>query len=1024
MAKGRSIPIGGAAHLLVALVIGMPLVFSGCGPTTPRAGHPMPSGPLPAPSASAAHRGEASEGTVAGLRTGELAPVEHRDPLEARVVGRFADDRYETLALEVVLPISGAFDGSQRAGCRISVDRPAAGPYAFAALPDDVAAVEGRGLATATIWVRRARDLEGQPVTGTAFTPQLGNEPGHKVAFRARMEVKTKSDPKVLARWGSALALHLRGLATGPWHQFAAARIEDVFGDKKSRAAAVSPRPRAPNRDELAVSMDTLTGLLSIQETLQHDRPLLLAAAKEKRATPLTKLTPPKSASHPWDDMLRGLSASVPAEPLALSVPAEFWYLRASDLAGLFRMADQLEAWGTPAAQLLDGNLEERDLGRRYETQLGLSRRAVARALGPDVVEGVALAGSDPYLREGSDVTAVFRVKQAPLFDAALDGTLAAHAKGHGGVSKNTVAHQGLDIVISSSADGAVRQHRVAVNQLRVVSNSLAATRAVLDAIQGKRPRLADESDFRYMLARDAGKPNEMLGFFGDRFVAEVVGPRQKVLQARRQMAAAELMTPGFAALLYGWVYGKSPGSVDELLSSKLLRKDGLKHGAGASIDWRPGEAARSSWGTPSALTPLIDLPAPDAVTESERAAYERFSRTYETYWSHYIDPASLRLAWNGAETLTADLRVLPLIDGTQYRDLVELSGQARVKVPPPADGMRAVLGIGPMAGLRRELSELGRGALRRQGLKFDFLGDWAIVGMADRPRVAEVVRRLRPGLLERPESSEREPIDEMAEAARAPAYAAIGIRSTSGAALALTGLRKLAESTFGDMLSWSDAGAERGATIVRVRIGNSAARALPQADRAPSEIVLFYALLEKTLVISLDEQVARRLIGEFADGRAPVAKTGGDGAQLVFDLAGSKEGALFTVLGWLLSEQLVRAGEPARAHAEALLRGAPEYAADAAKIHTLSLAYFGAAPVPPYGGSYALGPDGVSDPVRGTASSPKWPTLPVSGSLVDTLLRAVGRVRSEIAFDSEGRDAKTGRTMQSLHVRTSIGLR
>jgi hypothetical protein len=124
------------------------------------------------------------------------------------------------------------------------------------------------------------------------------------------------------------------------------------------------------------------------------------------------------------------------------------------------------------------------------------------------------------------------------------------------------------------------------------------------------------------------------------------------------------------------------------------------------------------------------------------------------------------------------------------------------------------------------------------------------------------------------------------------------------------------------------------------------------------------------------------------------------------------------------LSDQLIRAGEPARAHAETLLRGAPEYTADAAKIRALAIAYFGAAPVPPYGGSYSLGADGVSDPLRGTASSPKWPTLPVSGSLVDTLLRAVGRVHCEVAFDPEGRDPKTGRAMQSLHVRTSIGLR
>jgi hypothetical protein len=49
---------------------------------------------------------------------------------------------------------------------------------------------------------------------------------------------------------------------------------------------------------------------------------------------------------------------------------------------------------------------------------------------------------------------------------------------------------------------------------------------------------------------------------------------------------------------------------------------------------------------------------------------------------------------------------------------------------------------------------------------------------------------------------------------------------------------------------------------------------------------------------------------------------------------------------------------------------------------------------------------------------------LPVAGSTVDKLLGAIGRFRSEVAFDSEGHDPRTGRAMQSLHVRAAMGLR
>src|SRR5260370_37785819 len=116
----------------------------------------------------------------------------------------------------------------------------------------------------------------------------------------------------------------------------------------------------------------------------------------------------------------------------------------------------------------------------------------------------------------------------------------------------------------------------------------------------------------------------------GDRFVGEVVGPKQKVLEARRQIAMSELMTPGFAALLFGWMQGKSPERVEDLFAMSLLGKDELKHASGASIEWHPGVAARSQWGTVASMTPLIDWPAPQRVTAAERAGYERFALAYQ----------------------------------------------------------------------------------------------------------------------------------------------------------------------------------------------------------------------------------------------------------------------------------------------------------------------------------------------------------------------------------------------------------
>src|SRR5690606_9207798 len=104
-------------------------------------------------------------------------------------------------------------------------------------------------------------------------------------------------------------------------------------------------------------------------------------------------------------------------------------------------------------------------------------------------------------------------------------------------------------------ARGAVQQHVVVVGSRVLISNSLGATQKILDAINGRVPKLSNQPDFAYMLARDP-QPSAGFAFLGDRFISAVVGPEQKIKELRRQLALSELLAPGYAALLYGYLEG------------------------------------------------------------------------------------------------------------------------------------------------------------------------------------------------------------------------------------------------------------------------------------------------------------------------------------------------------------------------------------------------------------------------------------------------------------------------------------
>jgi hypothetical protein len=933
------------------------------------------------------------------LRTGAVA-LKEGSPMQASVVSHHVGNDLETVRLDLSTQDCNAAFTYEDSDAAITVELGPGRARGHAVIRRKT----GTG-GHSDVLVARPRDQAGTPIAGDMWFPPSGCR---TTGIRHSFQVATAAapaDPQLPIAWATELAEQFR--TSDAWHAFARGRLLRLGGAE----AADPTRPAARDPDQLARLMETTTGIDALQEALQADRGLLVGARQDKRSVEIAALHGPGLSSHPWAEMQKALGRPAPPEALAAATPAEFYYVRFARLSALFRVLDQADAWASPIVSLMNGRSEQRALAERYQTQLGLARSELARAFGDKVVADLAVVGSDPYFGEGTDVTLLFRVTSRPLFDATLAAALRGHGEAHGGITASTIAHHGTTIAVARAADGAVHQYRAQLGPIEVVSNSLAAIERVLDTQGGRHPSLAAELDFQYALARGADVPADVLGFLGDRFVGEVVGPHQKIGEARRQIALAELSTPAYAGLLYGWIYGQSPTSADELVAARLLGKDELVHHDGGAITWRPGEAPRSSWGTPSALTPLIDLPAVVTVSPAERDAYDRFVATYQSYWKRYIDPIAIRVAITG-DALTIDTRVLPLIDDSEYRKLAMVVGDARVLAPPIDTGARAVFGLGQSAvsEASRDLRYLLRGL---PDLKW--LGDWVAIGVEDRPQVAtaiaihgEVPQRSDPGAYhDRRDRS---------ELIHLPVYAAVGIRDRAAAALFLVGIRKFAEDAVPNVLAWGEVARTHDVAIVRI-----AAK-----DDSFQGLTLYYAFVKAALVVSLDEHTIRRqidaMIAGHGPGAAPAAPAKQDGPQLVLDAAGASGGPLWRSAAWLLEVPARKAAERSVATAEAVFYGAPEVAGNPARARELALRIFGAIPQTADGRAFELGPEGVRDPVRGSRFAPAWPELPVAGSPIARLLAAIARARCEISFDAE---PTTGaQAEQSLHLRLTLGTR
>jgi hypothetical protein len=870
MSSSKSIPLW---------LLGMGACFAACGaPPAPVSAPAVAASASAAPPATSAS--EPADEAVPSLRTGSIAPVDDPQVRELKVTMRHVANGYEILG--AVLPDEV---GSVQASADAVAGQPAA--LAFQGLPGKTGTRESSWL-----WIRRA--VSASDVTGDLFRAASSDDPGKHMRFHVTSPGAVPSDRAALLAWVRALSFSLHRTSFAPWVSLAAPRLDhiaDALDAKKKKAntkgrTVVRPRPLRPHVGELSGFLETTTGLTAVQEALQSDRTLWYAAPEHKATVALSSLQLPPLKHHPWNDMLARQGAPA-AEPLAANVPAEFYYLRAAGLTPLLDLLDQLDTWGTAAGQVLEDMAQDRDLAGRYQTQLALRRGPLTRALGPAVVGEVALTGSDPYIEEGSDLTIVFRVKDRQLFDVALAATQAELEKDHGTLVHETRDHAGTAVRVSRSTDMAVGQQRASIGDLEIVSNSPHALDAVIDAAQGKRPRLADEADFRFMLARDPKEHADVLAFLGDRFVAEAVGPRQKILELRRQDALHELESLGAAAVLYGWIQGKSPKKVDDLVSAGLLTSDDLSHTSGEAITWQIGSAPRSVWGTPAAMTPLIDLPQTDKVSPDEKNAYEMFALGYQRNWSYYIDPVALRIGFDdgggAGRRMTLAMRELPLIDSSDYRDILDFVGAARFTAQPVAGGFRVVTGIAQDSEVRRDVSHLFR-SVAGDKLKLDWIGDWAAGGIADRASLAKVLLAVEGRELpQKPVPDERNS-DDLGILATLPLYAEIAIKSPAQAALALAGARVLADTTIPGMFDWGEMEQYRGVSLVRIAIKGDAAKEM--SDKS-GEIDLFYAIASGALVITTQDWLLRRLVDERLDGKGPASATDPAGsAQFSMDLA------------------------------------------------------------------------------------------------------------------------------------------
>lgn len=450
------------------------------------------------------------------------------------------------------------------------------------------------------------------------------------------------------------------------------------------------------------------SGALAVQESLQLDAmrggrgSASPGDASGGASTPrkiekvaVANLQGPGVKSHPWAQMLAGRKPVVSS--LARLVPGDFYLVSARSTARLLDLLDAADLWGTHLFNQAAQDARSQNVADRVRTQLAIRTTPLLRPFYDLVVDEIAVTGSDPFLREGSDITFLFRLKQPAVFRARMDSFLAEALQSRPDAKKLTGKYLDIEYVHVATPDRAVDVYAADPEpNLHVRGNSRVAFERVLEAVRGHAADgnparvLGNSAEFAYVrtLMPEGAQEEDVFIYLSDPFIRRLVGPTVKLTERRRMLCDNHLRMIAHAALLYRSEHVRAPQSLDDLAKANCCPgafNDGelrCPDGGTYSLSADGSAGVCSHHGHCQFLTPCCESPV-SQVNGDEADEYRAFLKAYNEYWRLYFDPIAVRIQVR-PEHYRVETIILPLIDNSIYTALSHVLGGE----PEPLDSL------------------------------------------------------------------------------------------------------------------------------------------------------------------------------------------------------------------------------------------------------------------------------------------------------------------------------------------------
>lgn len=480
--------------------------------------------------------------------------------------------------------------------------------------------------------------------------------------------------------------LRQAGLPGSAWfrHQARAARtagrIEQTLVDNRE----FNRRP-----DALLSTYDLFTGGRAISENLQLDRVMPILDGPPAATVDLASIDGITISEMDWQAKIGDAQPAL--DPLAAALPADQHVVFFQSIPAALGVLQMAEQYATPALQSIEPRSEVFGVRDIYERQIGLRVSDLAEIAKQHDITSLALTGSDPYIRVGTDIAVLLATDDADALHDALTARIAANRQdglsSPGATSRSLLGKIAGAVIITNSP--------AQMQRLNAVRGGHAESLASLPEYTFFRHRyeLGTEGESAFLMLTDAT-------------IRRWCGPKWRIADSRRTRAAAQL---------YDLQSQAAPAIVTG--DAEFGPLDAVQRGIDlGEVRLAPDGIHSSLYGTTAFMTPIAELDL-EKVTEPEAAAYQQWRDGYQRNWSGVFDPIGLRLALGEGE-VAADLTVMPLIGNSDYRQMIAIVQGASIKPTAGDPHDNTLLHIAyainvdsePMQSLKMTLSQMAPG--------------------------------------------------------------------------------------------------------------------------------------------------------------------------------------------------------------------------------------------------------------------------------------------------------------------------